>query len=148
MTIEDIKPDEEPTSPQETGEVKSPEGKAPWSSLNSIIQEQDIKSVKDFKLVSKMLLGEINRLIKEVGQLNSLTEDYNKKNTELAVLKERLGAFNVRSFLFSIGGLLGGVAFIPNLSTSQEIGVVLLCVICFMIAMLNPDWLNNLFGKK
>jgi hypothetical protein len=151
MTTADGRPEDEPVAPTEPAEEvpsessKSSVGRTTWSLLSWTIKEEDIKSVKDFKLVSKMLLGEINRLMEEVRRLTMLTVDYNQKCMDLAVREERLRGLQesvtVRALLFSLGGLAGGLIFLPDLAHYQW-AITALCFACFLLAIWNPDWLN------
>ncbi len=141
------KPDEEPTVSFEAEDIKSlANAKTPWSGLNSIITEEEIKNAKNLRLVTKILLGEISRLGRDLTELKIFKEDYYKKSEELAVLTERLiglkDSVTVRSLLYAIGGLLGGLIFVSDLE-QYRLGIFVLCVISFALAFIDPDWLHR-----
>ncbi|MFH1162367.1 MAG: hypothetical protein V1696_03815 [Candidatus Jorgensenbacteria bacterium] len=139
-----LKLDEEPKGSPEIDGVKS--AKTPYAGIKDEITEEDLENNKVAKVVARTLLGDTKRYQSEIAGLKPFKDKFYQKSEESAVLKERLlglgESIGVRNLLFTVGGLLGGLFFTPDL-LQYRWGIALLCLASFVLAMWNPDFLKS-----
>lgn len=143
-------PDEEPMLPPGANEgptsVKSIK-KNQFSGIKDSISDKDLENHSVAKIVAKTLLGEVKKCESEIGELETFRDRFHESNLNAAVLSEKLGgmesATTVRSLLYSLGGIFGGLLFNSGLTVTQQIGFAVLCVVCFLVATLNPLFIRR-----
>lgn len=138
--------DEEPPISDLPGSDLAGSPKTQYSGIKDDITEADLEDNKVAKVVARTLLGRMKECQKEISELKGFKDKYHEKNQESAVLQERMygleESVSVRSLLFTLGGIFGGLAFLPDIKPYLW-GFIILCFVCLIMALWNPKFLRK-----